>query len=113
MHAIAQELSSSINNTILSSDEGDFFNQDMISKMREVERFFKKHVRYVVDFNNFPVNNITQLSLGGRDPLKLGWTLDVEPFSQFSYAMMRQNVLSLCTDDRYYAIRQSIVYMKE
>lgn len=61
----------------------------MISKMREVEKFFSQHVRYIVDFNNFPTNNITKLALGGRDPYELEWTLDVEPFSQFSYAMMR------------------------
>jgi hypothetical protein len=42
--------------------------------------------------------NVSQLGLGGRDPYLLEWTLEVEPFSQYSFAMMRQNVLSLCGD---------------
>lgn len=43
----------------MQSEGEELFNQDMISKMREVEKFFKQCVRYIVDFNKFPVNNIS------------------------------------------------------
>lgn len=38
-------------------------------------------------------SNISQEALGGKDPKDLEWTIEIEPFSTFSYSIMRNNVL--------------------
>lgn len=40
--------------------------------------------------------NLSKVALGGIDAKELIWTLELEPFSTFSYSVMRQNIFSLC-----------------
>ena len=43
-------------------------------------------------------------------PQAFTWTLELEPFSTFSYSVMRNNIFSICVDDSYTKIRESIIY---
>jgi len=58
------------------------------------------------------INNISQVALGGVRAEEFSWTLEIESFSSFSYTMMRQNIFSLCIDDKYARLRDSIIYLK-
>ena len=57
-------------------------------------------------------NNLSEVALGGNSPKSFVWTLEIEPFSTFSYSVMRQNVLSLCIEDQFKSQRDAIIYMK-
>jgi len=72
----------------------------------------KEVLAYTLEFNHHPLRNLTPLALGGRDPKELDWSIEVEPFSNFSFQMMRSNILSLCTDDQFSNIRDSVVFLK-
>lgn len=107
MQAISNPSSDSINMSALENisnsemivESDDLSTGDLVSKMKDFSKYFKHFTKYVVDFNHVAKPNISQLALGGRDPYLLDWVLEIEPFSQFSYAMMRQNILSLCIED--------------
>jgi len=53
---------------------------------------------------------MTVEALGGKNPEILEWTLEIEPFSTFSYAVMRNNIFALCVDEKYLAMRNAIIY---
>ena len=38
------------------------------------------------------------------------WTLELEPFSTFTYSVMRNNIFALCVDDKFTKMRESIIY---
>lgn len=57
-------------------------------------------------------SNLSKDALGGRDPFSLEWTLEIEPFSTFSYSIMRNNILKLSLSDKFESMRDSIIYMK-
>jgi len=40
--------------------------------------------------------NLSPTALGGTKAQELIWTLELEPFSTFSYSVMRNNIFSLC-----------------
>jgi len=40
--------------------------------------------------------NLAKIALGGQDAKDFMWTLELEPFSTFSYSVMRNNIFSLC-----------------
>lgn len=120
MQAISNQSSESINLSALENisnsecmvESDDLSTGDLVSKMKDFSKYFKHYTRYVVDFNHVAKPNISLLALGGRDPYQLDWVLEIEPFSQFSYAMMRQNILSLCIEDQFSNLRDSIIYLK-
>jgi hypothetical protein len=45
-------------------------------------------------------NNISFAALGGQHPTEFEWTLEIEPFSSFSFAVMRNNIFQLCLQDK-------------
>ena len=53
--------------------------------------------------------NLRAVALGGESPQSLYWTLEVEPFSTFSYSLMRTNILDLCIDDKFVTHRDAII----
>ena len=55
-------------------------------------------------------NNLSETALGGHKPSDCLWTLELEPFSTFSYSVMRNNIFSLCVDESYSKMRESIIY---
>ena len=120
MQAMSNSSSESINMSALENisnseciiESDDLSSGDLVSKMKDFSKYFKHYTRYVVDFNHVAKPNISQLALGGRDPYNLDWVLEIEPFSQFSYAMMRQNILSLCIEEPFHNLRDSIIYLK-
>ena len=57
-------------------------------------------------------NNLSKIALGGTDPKDMKWTLELEPFSTFSYSVMRQNIFSLCEIEAYEKMRNSIIYLR-
>lgn len=57
-------------------------------------------------------NNLYKLALGGQDARDLIWTLELEPFSTFSYSVMRNNIFSLCEIQDYERMRNSIIYLE-
>ena len=86
LKTLAAEISNSIDNDIESES---ICNMDLVLKMRDLQKYFQEYVVYTVEFNHHPARNISSLSLGGRDPKILEWAIEVEPFSTFSYQMMR------------------------
>jgi hypothetical protein len=50
------------------------------------------YVEYIVEFASVMPNNICKEALGGKDPMELEWCLELEPFSMFSFNIMRNNV---------------------
>lgn len=56
--------------------------------------------------------NLSKLALGGIDAKDLIWTLELEPFSTFSYSVMRQNIFSLCETQNHEKMRKSIIYLE-
>ena len=54
--------------------------------------------------------NMDKTALGGKSPLELLWTLELEPFSTFTYSVMRNNIFALCVDDSFTKMRESIIY---
>ena len=67
-------------------------------------------VEYKVEFNNTMPTNFTQLALGGRDPLSLKWQIELEPYSTFSYGIMRNNIMQVSINPKHKEMRDSIVY---
>lgn len=80
------------------------------TKSKELQRNYQQHIEYVVEFQHLMPNNLSSLALGGRDPKNLAWTLELEPFSTFSYSVMRNNIFTLCVKDEYSKMRESIIY---
>lgn len=68
-----------------------------------------QQVEYVVEFNNTVFKNFSQQALGDRDPYKLEWTLEIEPFSSFSFNIMRNNVFQLCMNVNHKRLRETII----
>jgi hypothetical protein len=107
MQALSNPSSDSVNlsgienitNSEINVESDELSNGDLVNKIKDFSKYFKSYTRYVVEFSHVAKSNITKLALGGRDPYQLEWILEIEPFSQFSYAMMRQNILSLCIED--------------
>jgi hypothetical protein len=50
---------------------------------------------YQVEFHNIMPSNLSQKALGGRDPYELDWVLELEPFSTFSFSIMRNNIFQI------------------
>jgi hypothetical protein len=67
-------------------------------------------VEYKVEFNNTMPTNFTQLALGGRDPLSLMWQIELEPYSTFSYGIMRNNIMQVSINPKHKEMRDSIIY---
>ena len=57
-------------------------------------------------------NNLSQIALGGHKPSDFSWTLELEPFSTFSYSVMRNNIFQICVDENYAKMRESIIYQQ-
>jgi hypothetical protein len=43
------------------------------------------YIEYLAEFSNISKKNLSKDSLGGKDPKDFEWTLEIEPFSTFSY----------------------------
>jgi len=83
-----------------------------LSKSKDLAKNFTEFVEYTVEFSHLMTSNFSVDALGGRDPMELDWYLEVEPFSSFSYSVMRNNILQVCLKDSQLAIRESIIYLK-
>lgn len=83
-----------------------------MTKSKDLAKNFTCYIEYIVEFSQIILNNFTTEALGGRNPKELDWTLELEPFSTFSYGVMRNNVQKLCLNDRYKQMRDSIIYMQ-
>ena len=57
-------------------------------------------------------DNISTVALGNKDATELVWTLELEPFSTFSYSVMRNNIFSLCEIQEHEQMRNSIIYLQ-
>jgi hypothetical protein len=57
-------------------------------------------IEYLVEFSHQMPNNISFAALGGQHPTEFEWTLEIEPFSSFSFAVMRNNIFQLCLQDK-------------
>ena len=66
----------------------------------------------MIEFTHLSKSNFGKDALGGRDFKQLDWTIEIEPFSTFSYSVMRNNILSLCIDDNHSLKRDAILYLK-
>jgi predicted ATP-dependent serine protease len=69
-------------------------------------------IEYIVEFMHLMPSNLTPEALGGLNAKDLDWTLELEPFSTFSYSVMRNNIFALCVDDNFTKMRDAIIYMK-
>jgi len=49
---------------------------------------------------------------GGLNLKELEWTIEKEAASKSSYAMKRNNVFAVCSDEAYGCLRDAIIYMK-
>ena len=56
------------------------------------------YLEYLVEFAKTDVCNMSTEALGGLHFESLFWILEVEPFSAFSYSVMRSNIYNLCAD---------------
>ena len=43
-------------------------NEDLITKVQDLENYFEPYIRYVVEFSHLGKGNVSKLGLGGRDP---------------------------------------------
>ena len=74
--------------------------------------FLKKkttYLRYHIQFNGVNPRNFTHDSLGGLDPTKLPWTIQLETVSVFQYNLMRQGLQMLCTMREHSKQRKLII----
>jgi hypothetical protein len=55
------------------------------------------YLEYLVEFENEPYINILEPALNGRSWKDIIWSLKIEPFSAFSFNMMRTNIYLLCS----------------
>ena len=62
---------------------------------------FQQIIEYIVEFSSLMPENIDQNALGGKSPKELLWTVELEPFSTFTYSVMRNNILALCVDEKF------------
>ena len=62
------------------------------TKFKELQKNFQQYIEYLVEFSNLMPNNLSPTALGGTKPQDLVWTLELEPFSTFSYSVMRNNI---------------------
>ena len=67
-------------------------------------------IEYIVEFMHLMPSNLSSEALGGLQPKDLEWTLELEPFSTFSYSVMRNNIFQLCMDETHVEMRKSIIY---
>ena len=56
--------------------------------------------------------NLSSIALGGQSAKMHEWTLELEPFSTFSYSVMRNNIFSICVKDDFSKMRDSIIYLQ-
>lgn len=63
-----------------------------LTKSKDLAKNFTEYVEYTVEFSHLMPNNFSTDALGGKDPMDLNWYLEVEPFSSFSYSVMRNNI---------------------
>lgn len=87
-------------------------NASYKTKFKELQKNFQQYIEYLVEFTNLMPNNLSPTALGGSKPQDLVWTLELEPFSTFSYSVMRNNIFSLCIMDEFQKMRESIIYQK-
>lgn len=77
--------------------------KEIYSKASEEEsQEFKQYLRYVVEWNHLMPSNISTVALGDENPQSYEWKLEVEPFSTFSYSLMRTNILDICIEQQFY-----------
>ena len=66
-------------------------------------------VEFIIQFNHIMPVNLSKAALGGVDPQDFSWTIEVEPFSQFSYNIMRTNILEVCLNPKHKGIKDAII----
>lgn len=94
--------------TELTLDHGSRLQQPQ----KRDQKNYMQLIEYVVEFSHLMPNNLSEAALGGRTAQMMSWTLELEPFSTFSYSVMRNNVFSICVEDQYAEIRKSIIDLK-
>lgn len=91
----------------ISYNKGFILTRAFIKKPDDTEA-----VEYVVEFNHIMPSNLSQIALGGRDPKTLQWSIELEPFSTFSYGIMRNNIMQVSINTKHQEMRDSIIYLK-
>lgn len=94
-------------------DKAKLANGTYKTKSKELQKNFQQFIEYLVEFTSLMPNNLSPTALGGTKAQDLIWTLELEPFSTFSYSVMRNNIFSLCIMDDFQKMRESIIYQKE
>ena len=81
------------------NEEAEKLKETYEKASEEEKESYKKHLVYVVEWNHLMASNISTTALGDETPQSYDWKLEVEPFSTFSYSLMRTNILDICIED--------------
>ena len=79
---------------------------------KELQKNFQHYIEYIVEFTHLMPANMSTVALGGQSAKEHDWTLELEPFSTFSYSVMRNNIFSLCVVEEFQKMRDSIIYLQ-
>ena len=72
----------------------------------------KKTIEFTIKFENTNSLNILSEALGGTNPRQLLWKIESDQYMS-QYGMMKNNVFQLCVNEKYLALRNLIVELKE
>ena len=80
-----------------------------VSEFPEFSEFHSGIVEYVVEFKNEEYYNILSPALGGRKWSELRWEIQKEPFSNYSYSVMRSSVFQLIDNEDLSYLRRIVI----
>ena len=66
-------------------------------------------LEYVIEFNNQAYYNILPEALGNREWSELKWEIQKEPFSNYSFSVMRNSIFQLWVDSKLSFLRNIII----
>ena len=72
----------------------------------------KKTIEFTIKFENTNSLNILSEALGGINPRQFLWKIESDQYMS-QYGMMKNNVFQLCVNEKYLALRNLIVELKE
>jgi ABC-type multidrug transport system fused ATPase/permease subunit len=81
-----------------------------VSDLPALTEFKSGVVEYIVEFNNEEYYNILPEALGGNEWEEIEWEIKKEPFSNYSFSVMRSSIFRLVDEDRLEYLREIVVY---
>ena len=79
------------------------------SDLPDLKEFDSAFLEYIIEFNNQAYYNILSDALGENNWNDLKWEIQKEPFSNYSFSVMRNSIFQLCNDPNLLFLRNIII----